>query len=350
MVYKNMRLGDDTIDIKSENGIIIQIGKIDEHGVDLEGRRVYPGLVDIHTHGIVGIDTMDAEFGEMARAWAQNGTTTVYPTTMTAPHDKLMRVLTARIPKEGAKIRGIHLEGPYINPKYVGAQNKEDVREPDIDEFKNCTRAKLITLAPEREGSWDYIKNTDMTVCIGHTGADYYCGCRAAEAGARCVTHIFNAMPPLHHRRPSVVGAAFDKDMYVQVICDGKHIHPSVIRMLYKLFGAERMILISDSMRATGLCDGDYEFGGLHVTVKDSVARTDDGSLAGSTSTLFECVQYAVKFGIPEADAYRMASQTPAELMGIKAGKICEGYDCDLIVLNEDDTIHKVIINGRIYE
>ncbi len=350
MIFKNMRFDEDIIDIKSENGVISEVGNIDDCGIDMGGRRVYPGLIDIHTHGICGMDTMDAEFGKMARAWCLSGTTSVYPTTMTASHDKLVSVLTAGFPAEGAKIRGIHLEGPYINKNYSGAQNKAAVRSPNIGEFSGYSRAKLITLAPELEGAAEYIKNTNMTVCIGHTGADYDCACRAAEAGARCVTHTFNAMPPLHHRLPSIVGAAFDKDMYVQVICDGMHIHPSVIRMLYRLFGAERMILISDSMRAAGLGDGDYEFGGLDITVKNAVARTSDGSLAGSTSTLLECVQYAIKFGIPERDAYRMASQTPAELMGIKAGKICTGYDCDLIVLNADDTVYKVIIDGRIYE
>ena len=185
-------------------------------------------------------------------------------------------------------------------------------------------------------------------VCLGHTDADYETAMRAARAGARCLTHTFNAMPPLHHRQPSLLGAAFDSDMYAQVICDGKHIHPSAIRILYKLFGADRMVLISDSMRATGLADGDYEFGGLTITVKDKTARTQDGALAGSTSTLFECVRCAIEFGIPEKDAFKMASEIPARLMGLNRGVIVTGRDCDLIILNDNNEVDTVIIGGRI--
>lgn len=345
-----MRIGGRSVDIASQNGVISDIGRINGDGLDFGGRRVFPGLIDIHTHGIGGADTMDAEPDKPARLWALSGTTSVYPTTMTAPHKKLERVLSAPLPHGGAKIRGFHLEGPYISEKYGGAQNSDFIRLPDIKEFAGYSNAKLITLAPELDGAEEYIKNTDMVVCLGHTAAGYDTALRAARAGARCLTHTFNAMPPLHHREPSLVGAAFDGDMYVQVICDGRHIHPAVIRMLYRLFGPERMILISDSMRAAGLCDGEYEFGGRRITVRDSVARTDDGALAGSTSTLLECVRCAVKFGIPEQDAFRMASQTPAELMGIKAGQLRTGYDCDLIVLNDDDSLYKVIIDGKVYE
>lgn len=310
--------------------------------------KVYPGLIDIHTHGIGGMDTMDADFELMAKLQAKNGTTTFYPTTMTASHEAIMRVLTAPLPDNGARIEGFHLEGPYINEKYKGAQNSAYVRKPDSDEFKGFETVKLITVAPETEGAEEFIKNTDAVVCLGHTDADYETAMKAARAGARCLTHTFNAMPPLHHRQPSLIGAAFDSDMYAQVICDGKHIHPSAIRILYKLFGADRMVLISDSMRATGLADGDYELGGLTITVKDKTARTQDGALAGSTSTLFECVRCAIEFGIPEKDAFKMASEIPARLMGLNRGVIETGRDCDLIILNDKNEVDTVIIGGRI--
>ena len=347
-VFKNLCVDGRITDITAENGIIKKVGTVSEPGIDFHGMRAYPGLIDIHTHGMGGMDTMDADFELMAELQAKNGTTTFFPTTMTASHEAIVRVLTAPLPDKGARLEGFHLEGPYINEKYKGAQNSAYVRRPDIDEFKAFDNVKLITIAPEAEGAEEFIKNSRAVICLGHTDADYETAMRAARAGAKCLTHTFNAMPPLHHRQPSLIGAAFDSDMYVQVICDGKHIHPSVIRILYKLFGADRMILISDSMRATGLCDGDYEFGGLTITVKDKTARTQDGALAGSTSTLFECVRCATEFGIPESDAFKMASETPARLMGLNRGKIFAGYDCDLIVLNDKNEIDTVIIGGEI--
>lgn len=347
-VFKNLNISGQLLDITAENGIITAVGKTDENGTDFHGMRAYPGLIDIHTHGIGGMDTMDADFELMAELQAENGTTTFYPTTMTAAHDSIIRVLSSPLPKKGARIDGFHLEGPYINDKYKGAQNSKFVRTPDINEFAGFDNVKLLTLAPEIQGAIDYIKNSDTVICLGHTEADYDTAMTAAEAGAKCLTHTFNAMPPLHHRKPALIGAAFDSDMYVQVICDGKHIHPSVIRILYKLFGADRMVLISDSMRATGVPDGEYEFGGLTITVKDKTARTQDGALAGSTSTLFECVKCAIEFGIPEADAFKMASETPARLMGLNRGVIKPGYDCDLIILNDKNELDTVIINGEI--
>lgn len=348
-LFKNLRINNKIVDILSQDGKIKKIGTIDGDGIDFCNRRAFAGLVDIHTHGMGGTDTMDARLDKLSELYALSGTTTVYPTTMTAPHNDIVQVLTAPFHADGAKIPGIHLEGPYISEKYKGAQNADFIRMPEISEFRNYSRAKIITLAPELSGAREYIESTDMTVCIGHTSADYDTVVQSAEFGARCVTHAFNAMPPMHHRMPSVIGAAFDKDMYIQVICDGKHIHPSVIRMLYKLFGADRMILISDSMRATKLPDGKYDFGGQEITVTNAVATLADGTLAGSTSTLLDCVKCAIDFGIPEQDAFKMASETPAEMLGLGCGKIKEGYDCDLIILDENNDLYTVIINGKIF-
>lgn len=347
-VFKNLTVSGQLTDITAENGKISSIGRVNEPGIDFHGMKAYPGLIDIHTHGIGGMDTMDADYDLMAQLQAKNGTTTFYPTTMTASHENLVKVLTAPLPKTGARIEGFHFEGPYINVKYKGAQNAGYARMPDINEFSGFDKISLMTLAPETEGAIDYIKNSDAVICLGHTDADYDTAMEAARAGAKCLTHTFNAMPPLHHRKPSLIGAASDSDMYVQVICDGKHIHPAVIRILYKLFGPDRMVLISDSMRATKLTNGEYEFGGLTITVKDKTARTQDGALAGSTSTLFECVKCAVKFGISEKDAFKMASETPARLMGLDRGIIKQGFDCDLIVLNDKNDIDTVIINGEV--
>lgn len=351
MVFKNALVNGVLTDITVENGVFKKIGKTSEEGLDLCGYKVYPGLIDIHTHGCLGIDTMDMRHGEMSVFYAENGVTAYLPTTMTADLDELRKITDIDAAKfEGAQILGFHLEGPFISEKYKGAQNAAHIQKPDLEGFREIRNVKMVTLAPELAGSLDFIKNCGCVVSIGHTAANYDETVAAIEAGASCLSHTFNAMPPLNHRNPSVIGAAFDKNIYAQVICDGLHIHPSVIRILYKLFGAERMILISDSMRATGLCDGCYEFGGQEVFVKNNCARLSDGTIAGSISTLLGCVKKAVEFGISESEAFRMASRTPAELLGVNKGVIAEGFDADFIVLDSGLNVVKTVIAGRVFE
>ncbi len=326
--------------------------------IDVGGMHVYPGLVDIHTHGCMGYDTMDGESEsllKMSGFLAANGTLSWLPTTMTEDFSDIRRAVSAELPNTGAEILGFHAEGPYISEKRKGAQNAKFIKDPDFDEFRTLLSdkgVKTVTLAPEKDGSENFIRNCVSAGCvvsIGHTDADYDRTLAAADAGARCLTHVFNAMPGIHHREPGPIGAAIDRDMYVQVICDGLHIHGSVIKMLYRTFGPDRMILISDSMRATGLADGRYMFGGQPVIVKDSVARTEaDGALAGSTSTLFTCVKKAVEFGIPEADAFRMASATPSALMGFRRkGRLSVGCDADLLAVDENLGLRLIIKGGK---
>ena len=347
-IYKNLNLKGEIVDIVSENGKIKSIGKTDLPGLDFEGKVVRPGLVEIHSHGGAGVDTMDADLEALAKFHARNGVTAFYPTTMTDRLERIKNVCNSDFSGiEGAKILGIHLEGPYINPKYKGAQNGDYIRVPDIEEFKDFKNVKLVTIAPEMENAIEFIKEAGVKISMGHSDADYDTSIKAIDAGADCVTHTLNAMIPLHHRNPGIFGAACDRNIYVQVISDGLHMHPAVVRMIYRLFGSEHMILISDSIRATQVSDGIYEFGSQDITVIDGVARTKDGAIAGSTSTLFDCVQCAVKFGIPEDEAYRMASETPARYMGINKGKIEVGYDCDLLVLTPDNKIDTVIIEGE---
>jgi N-acetylglucosamine-6-phosphate deacetylase len=326
--------------------------------IDVGGLHVYPGLVDIHAHGCMGYDTMDGE-GEsllkMSEYLASHGTLSWLPTTMTEDFESIRRAVTAPLPTKGAEILGFHAEGPYISEKRKGAQNGKYIKDPDFGEFKTLLSdkgVKIVTLAPEKEGSESFIKSCVSAGCvlsIGHTDADYDRTLAAADAGARCLTHVFNAMPGIHHRAPGPIGAAIDSDMYVQVICDGLHIHKSVIKMLYRTFGPDRMILISDSMRATGLSDGRYMFGGQPVIVKDSIARTEaDGALAGSTSTLFTCVKKAVEFGIPESDAFRMASATPSALMGFRRkGRLSVGCDADILAVDENLGLRLIIKGGK---
>lgn len=324
--------------------------------IDLHGLRLYPGLVDIHAHGCVGADTMDADalaLAKMSGFLLENGTTSWLPTTMTESIENIRTAVTTELPTGGAEVLGFHAEGPYINPKRKGAQNEKFIKSPDKADFDGLFhRVKMITLAPETEGSLEFIKNCPAVISIGHTDADHECTLAAADAGAKCLTHIFNAMPPLHHRAPGPIGAAIERDMYVQVICDGLHIHKSVIKMLFRTFGKDRMVLISDSMRATGLCDGRYVFGGQDIDVKDGVARVaSDGALAGSTSTLFDCVKKAIEFGIPEVDAFYMATRTPCTLMGLEGkGRLDIGADADIIGVDDDLNIRIVVKDGSIVQ
>jgi len=197
----------------------------------------------------------------------------------------------------------------------------------------------MVTLAPELSGAMEFIQKCSAVVSIGHTDCDYETAVDAIKNGTICLTHTFNAMPPLHHRNTGPIGAAIDENIYVQVICDGLHLHKSIVTMLYRTFGADRMILISDSMRATGLADGEYEFGGQLIDVKNGIARTKDGALAGSTTNLMQCVKKAIEFGIPKEDAIKMATKTPAKLLGIKKGKVEVGYDADFVVVDVDMNI-----------
>lgn len=352
MIYKNAFINGKTVDIEVNNGKFTYIGRIDKDGFDLKNRKVFAGLTDIHSHGCLGYDTMDGNhLDEMSKFMSANGVTSWLPTTMTMDMNTIKSVVNGKISNSrGAEVLGYHLEGPYISAKYKGAQNEKYIIPPDIDEFEKLDNIKMVTVAPETENAFDFIKKCRAVVSIGHTDCDYDCAKKAMELGARCLTHTFNAMPPIHHRNPGPIGAAFDENIYVQVICDGIHIHPSVIRLIYKLFGAKRMILISDSMRATGLSDGEYEFGGQTITVKDSVARTQSGAIAGSTSTLLCCVKKAIEFGIPENDAFRMASQTPCELLDVKKGKIEVGYDADFVVLDDNYNIVHTVIGGKVLE
>ncbi len=352
IVYKNLNIGGKIQDLGVCDGKIARIGKIAAKGIDMGGLCARAGLVDIHTHGMGGLDTMDGNLEALVELYAKEGTTTVCPTTMTASREDTAKILSLTFPEGGTKIAGFHAEGPYISDKKAGAQNKEHIRKPNSEELSKFGTVSLVTVAPEVEGAIEYIESEskNTVICVGHTGADYETVCRAADAGANCVTHLYNTMPPLHHREPSVLGAAADKDMFVQVISDGIHIHPSVVRLTYKLFGSDRMVLISDSMRATRLPDGEYDLGGQLMKVENSVARTPDGALAGSTSTLFDCVKCAISFGIEPDEAFKMASETPAKLLGLNCGKIEVGYDCDLIIIDSEGNLSDVIIDGKIIE
>ena len=347
-VLKNILLNGVKTDLITNGVKIEKIGKTDECGVDMGGLKAFPGLIDIHSHGAVGKDTMEADLESISVYQLEHGITTWYPTTMTMSEEDILRATHAKTDfKNGCNIPGFHMEGPFINAKYKGAQNEEFVKNPTAQLVERSENTKLVTIAPELEGASEFIKATDAVVCIGHTDADYDTAMSAFACGARCLTHTFNVMPGIHHRKPGPICAGADSDAYAQLICDGIHVHPSAVRMLVKLYGIDKVILISDSMAATGLGDGEYMFGGQQITVKDSIARTKDGNLAGSTTNLFDCVRQAIKFGFDEEVAVKMASENPARLMKLNKGKISIGYDADLIFVDDNFELQAVMINGK---
>ncbi len=347
-VLKNFRLDGRLCDLVAEDGVILSVGKTELPGEDCEGYDLFPGLFDTHTHGAAGVDTMEIMNGGLDRLslfQLEHGTTSFLPTTMTMDIPTIRRVLeseTEHLP--GAKVPGFHMEGPYVAEKYKGAQNGAFLRNPDLEEFLSLPKVLKITMAPELPGALDFIRACPALVSIGHTAADYDETVAAIENGAGCLTHTFNAMSPLHHRNPGPIGAAVEKGIYAEVICDGLHVSKAAFLTLYRAVGPDRLILVSDSLRATGLGDGVFDFGGQPIIVKDGVARIEAGNLAGSTSTLLDCVRKAVEFGVSKKDAVKMATQTPAASLGLKKGKIQAGYDAEFILLDRDMNLVRSII------
>ena len=330
--------------------------------VDAGGNYVLPGLVDIHSHGAVGHDFCDEDVKGLKEILAYEksvGVTSYCPTSMTFPEEKLSRVF-AQIPEvmeeedsRYARVLGINMEGPFISPAKVGAQNPDYVMKADVDMFRrldhNCGNAiRLVTLAPEVEGNMDFIRELkdEVHISIGHTAAGYDTASEAFALGADHVTHLFNAMPAFAHRDPGVVGATADHQrVYVEVICDLIHIHPSMIRAIFSFLGEERMVLISDSMEATGMEDGVYQLGGQKVKKEGAYARLLDGTIAGSVTCLFDGFRNAVKAGIPLESAIRLVTMNPAKSIGMEdqVGVIAEGNYADLILVDQDLNLIQVL-------
>ncbi len=328
--------------------------------VDATGKYIIPGLVDIHSHGAVGHDFCDADVNglkEILKYEKSIGVTSYCPTSMTLSKEMLLDIFKSATEIEPAddlaNIVGINMEGPFISEKKKGAQNGKYISNPDETFFKDCQQAcnnliKLVTLAPETDGSEAFIQacKGDVNISVGHSDATYDQANVAFKTGANHVTHLCNGMPPFNHREPGVFGAAFDnKNVVVELICDGIHIHQSMIRSIFSLFGAHRVALISDSMEATGMEDGDYELGKQHVIKKGHHATLEDGTLAGSATNLFDCMKKAIEFGIPAEDAVRSASMTPAKSIGLypEIGSLSVGAKADVLILDKDFNLEKII-------
>ena len=339
-------------------------GNSDGKILDASGLIMIPGLVDIHFHGCMGADMCDGtvEALDVITSYeASVGVTSVCPATMTIPRDELLCVMKNAgdyTYHGGAHLVGINMEGPFISPSKKGAQAAENIMHCDYEYFRQLQDAangliKLVDIAPEEPGAFEFIdKAKDETVIsIAHTAADYDTAKEAIEHGASHATHLYNAMPSLHHRNPGVIGAVRDSQKcHVELICDGVHIHPSVIRATFAMFGAERMILISDSMRATGLEDGEYTLGGQPVTVRGNLATLHDGTIAGSATNLMDCMRFAVnEAGISLEEAIMCATANPAKEINIfdEAGSISVGKKADFVLLNNALDIVSVYIDGK---
>jgi len=327
--------------------------------IDAEGLLVLPGLVDIHSHGAAGEDFSDGNpegLKKILQYEKRCGITSYCPTSMTFPKERLRQIFASikgAQTEDGATVVGINMEGPFLDPAKKGAHVEKWIAAPDVAFVRELNQdadglVRLVTVAPNMDGAEEFIKEMHEEVCIslGHTAADYDCASRAMKLGAHHVTHLYNAMQPFGHRAPGLIGAAMDDpECMVELICDGYHIHPSTIRAAFRMFEPERVILISDSMRATGMENGTYELGGQEVTVKDRKAVLKDGTLAGSATNLYGCMCKAVEFGIPLEQAIMAATANPARSIGIfdRVGSIRIGKQADLLLVSENLELKRVI-------
>ena len=343
---------------------IREIGHIAKpEDLDAEGCYLIPGLIDVHTHGAVGCDSSDGDpegLRRLSAYYASHGVTSFCAATMTLPEEALLRAMRCirdfRREEQGARCAGVYLEGPFLSAAKRGAQAPDHLLPPDTGLLHRLNeasghRVKLVGVAPERPGAMAFMKEASRVcaVSLAHTEADYDTAMRAYESGASQVTHLFNAMNGLHHRKPGVIGAAFDSGAYAELICDGIHIHPSVVRMAFRLFG-DKLLLISDSMRGAGMPDGTYDLGGQMTTITDGKAVLPDGALAGSSIHLLKAVHNAIAFGIPPEAAIPAATITPAKAIGMdtETGSLSVGKQADMLLLDSRFQLVSTIINGKV--
>ena len=348
-------------DIEIEDGKILRVGKDlprkeEDLAVDCAGSyTVVPGFVDVHIHGCAGADTCDATreaLEAMAAFLLAHGVTSFCPTTMTTSRETIQAALLAAKdmmdhPMEGgARVVGVNMEGPFIAKERKGAQKEEDILPPDFPLFQQFYEesggiVRLVDVAPEQPGGLEFVEKASQlcTVSIAHTTADYDQAKAAFDKGVTHATHLFNAMSGLHHRKPGVVGAVFDDSrVRGELICDGFHIHPAVLRAAFRLLG-DRALIVSDSMRANGMPEGEaFDLGGQMVTVHQGKALLPDGTIAGSVTNLHQEIKNLVSFGVPFEQAVKAATLIPARAIGLdgEIGSIAPGKRADLVVLEEN--------------
>lgn len=369
MVIKNATIFDEDFnkkyaDIKIENGKIIGIGDYShEAGLDMTGCIVTPGFIDIHIHGCGGADFCDNQdaIQTISSTLLSHGITSFCGTTMTLDNKVLTEIVenakAVKGKEKGSKLVGINLEGPFISVAKKGAQNKKYVRPGTIDEFRQLNEdsgslVKFIDIAPESFDSDDFIKEVskNATVSIGHSNATAEQAKKAIELGVCHVTHLFNAMTSFNHRETGIIGAVFDDDnVTCELICDGQHVSPVMIRIAFKILGENRICVISDSMRAAGSNDGEYELGGQKVFVKDNLARLADGTIAASVTNIYLEFKNLLSFGIDEKIALKACTINPARALkeDHSIGSIAVGKDADLVIFDNNYNIKNVVLKGE---
>jgi len=358
-----------------EDGKITAVGRRDEIEVPTGARIieasqkiVTPGFIDIHVHGGKGRSVMDASaeaVSELAKFEASHGTTAFLPTTISASQEKLLdaaKAVKVAMEKEtkGAEVLGIHLEGPYISTERRGGQDLDFIRPPSLDELREIVKVsdqkvKIVTLAPELDGAErliDELRDLGIVASMGHSNATYKEAVDAIKRGVRHSAHVFNGMRSFHHREPGVLGAVLLHDeVTAELISDGVHVHPAAMKLLTRVKGPERMVLVTDAVRATGMPDGEYRLGKQNVIVKNGVCRLESGELAGSTLTMDVALRNMVELvGASLQEAVRMATVNPAKVIGVedRKGSIEPGKDADLVILDEKLNICSTIVKGEV--
>lgn len=332
---------------------------------DLDGALVIPGLVDIHVHGCAGADFSDGDYAglvRMARYLARRGVTSFAPASMTLPYGALDRAFhaAARLRREGladgARLMGIQMEGPFLSREKRGSQNPAYLRLPDWDRFLRLYDAaegllRIVDVAPELPGAVEFTRRASekCRVSVAHTAAGYDQAAAVFDAGATHLTHLFNAMSGIHHRHPGPIGAASEREnVTAELICDGIHVHPSAVRMAFRLFPG-RICLISDALRCCGMADGSYSLGGQEILLSGGVARLTGGAIAGSAADLYQCMRRAVSFGIPREQAVWAATALPARVIGRESetGAIADGRAADFVICGGELEPEAVYLGGK---
>jgi N-acetylglucosamine-6-phosphate deacetylase len=354
--------------VEIDGGKIVRVGPPDGAPVDIDAsdKIATPGFIDIHIHGGAGYEAMDGSL-EGIRATSDlitaRGVTSWLPSPLTGPWSTISAAVncisSAMTENYGAEILGANLEGPYLNPTKNGAQPADYIRAPKAGEMKSVlgdliSVVRYVALAPELPGALDLIReltSMGIVVALGHTEATYEEARAGFDAGATSLTHTYNAMRPLRHRDPGILGAALlDDRVTIELIWDNYHVHEAAARIAVKLKSPDRVALISDAVSAAGLGDGDYHLSGQAIHVENSFAHLADGAIAGSTITLNQAVKNAAQY-FPLQDAVKMATTTPARLIGVgdRKGRIAPGYDADIVLLRDDFSVDTVMVKGRVF-